>query len=190
MGDSIFTVSPFIPYDIDITATKQDDSYSLSVSTDMVVDEIVWSPEKDLSCLDCLNPTVTNSEDGYYSVLLKDKEGCELRDTIYLKGIEKKQDEVYIYIPNVFSPNNDGFNDRFYVSSNLINAEYSMSIYDRWGEKVFANDNLQFNDPNSGWDGTYKGELLNPAVFVYVINISKDGYVQDAIQYGDLLLLK
>ncbi len=190
IGDSIFTVSPFTPYDIDITATKQDDSYVLSVTTDMVVDEIVWYPEKDLSCLDCLNPVVTNSEDGYYSVLLKDKEGCELRDTIYLKGIEKKQDEIYIYIPNVFSPDNDGFNDRFYVSSNLINAEYSMSIYDRWGEKVFANDNLQFNDPNSGWDGTYKGELLNPAVFVYVIKISKDGYDRDTIQYGDLLLLK
>ncbi len=68
-----------------------------------------------------------------------------------------------VFVPNVFSPNGDGFNDLLRVRGRGI-TELDFVIYDRWGEKVF-----ETNDVNAGWDGTYKGQPMNLAVFVYII---------------------
>lgn len=68
-----------------------------------------------------------------------------------------------LFLPNVFSPNDDGHNDVFKPSgTNLF--EYEMRIYDRWGNKVFES-----NDIENGWDGTFNGKRMNSAVFVYYI---------------------
>ncbi len=66
-----------------------------------------------------------------------------------------------IYLPNAFSPNNDGQNDVFYVRGNCI-KDMELIVYDRWGEKVF-----ETTDPKQGWDGTFGGKTLNTAVFGY-----------------------
>lgn len=68
-----------------------------------------------------------------------------------------------ILVANVFSPNNNGTNDVLHVLGKGI-AEMQFAIFDRWGEKVF-----ETTDVNTGWDGTYKGKLMNVGVFVYVI---------------------
>ena len=88
-----------------------------------------------------------------------------------------------VYVPNVFSPNGDGFNDILMVRGKAV-AEMQFIIYDRWGEKVF-----ETNDINSGWDGTYKGEPMNLAVFVYILTGKyKNG---DAIdEKGNFTLLR
>ncbi len=69
-------------------------------------------------------------------------------------------------VPNAFSPNNDGHSDLFLIHgwSDCV-ADFSILIFDRWGEKVYETD-----DVKAGWDGTYKGKALEPAVFVYYIN--------------------
>jgi gliding motility-associated-like protein len=72
-------------------------------------------------------------------------------------------DSVAIYMPEIFSPNNDGINDVFKISSNTV-RKMTMEIYNRWGEKVFYSD-----DPKVGWDGKYKGSLCSTDYFVYHI---------------------
>jgi gliding motility-associated-like protein len=69
------------------------------------------------------------------------------------------------YMPTAFSPNGDGQNDVLYVYGKAI-AQMSLSIYDRWGALVFTS-----NSTAVGWDGTYKGELLNTSVFAYKLTI-------------------
>lgn len=86
-----------------------------------------------------------------FNVTLEDKEICN-PSTSY-------------YMPTAFSPNGDGENDVLYVYGNSI-AEMALSIYDRWGTEVFSTGSTSF-----GWDGTYKGELLNTAVFAYKLAI-------------------
>ena len=88
-----------------------------------------------------------------------------------------------VYVPNVFSPNGDGFNDILMVRGKAV-AEMQFIIYDRWGEKVF-----ETTDINAGWDGTYKGEPMNLAVFVYMLTGKyKNG---DAIdEKGNFTLLR
>jgi len=68
-----------------------------------------------------------------------------------------------IFVPNVFSPNDDGFNDIF-KPRGTEPFEYEMRIYDRWGNLVFESKVL-----DQGWDGTFKGKLMNSGVFVYYI---------------------
>jgi gliding motility-associated-like protein len=68
-----------------------------------------------------------------------------------------------LFVPNVFSPNEDGRNDVFKPrGTNLF--EYNLRIYDRWGNLVFEADNIE-----DGWDGTFNGKPMNSGVFVYYI---------------------
>ena len=71
-----------------------------------------------------------------------------------------------LFVPTAFSPNGDSYNDVECVYGKCIKSML-FSIYDRWGEKVF-----ETNDQTKCWDGTYKGEPLNPAVFVYTLEAS------------------
>ena len=69
-------------------------------------------------------------------------------------------------MPNAFTPNNDGKNDVFKaVTYNL--QEFSMRVYDRWGLLMYSTDN-----PNDGWDGTYKNNPAQMDVYVYKIEYS------------------
>jgi gliding motility-associated-like protein len=68
-----------------------------------------------------------------------------------------------IFVPQAFSPNNDGNNDILYVRGSL--KEFSFSVFNRWGEVVFKTENQ-----NTGWDGTYKGKELNAGVYVFFLS--------------------
>ncbi len=76
-----------------------------------------------------------------------------------------------VFIPNTFSPNADGANDVFYVRGTNVYRVKQMSIFNRWGEVVFYKTGINANDANTGWDGRYKGQLLNPDVYVYMIEV-------------------
>ena len=66
-----------------------------------------------------------------------------------------------LYLPNAFSPNSDLENDTWMPLSNCL-KKVRLVVFDRWGEKVFETDKL-----NESWDGTYKGKILNTAVYTY-----------------------
>ena len=65
------------------------------------------------------------------------------------------------FVPNVFTPNGDGQNDRLFVRGNNI-ADLHFVVYNRWGEMVFETY-LQ----SEGWDGTYKGRMLDAGVYAW-----------------------
>ncbi len=81
---------------------------------------------------------------------------------------------VYVHpnIPNAFTPNNDGVNDRFRIlglpAENI--TEFNLQIFDRWGQVVF-----ETNDINAAWDGTYKGKPCPPEVYNWIIYYSTTG---------------
>jgi gliding motility-associated-like protein len=74
--------------------------------------------------------------------------------------------ERAVYIPNAFTPNGDGKNDKFmpYASGDYANANFTMRIFDRWGNKL-----LFTGDINEGWNGYFKGELCERDVYVYQV---------------------
>jgi gliding motility-associated-like protein len=83
-----------------------------------------------------------------------------------------KIDGVYLlYIPNAFTPNNDGKNDIFRpFGSDIELTAFTMSIYNRWGKLLFNTNNI-----NNGWDGTYKGEKVPIGTYIWRIN-AKEKY--------------
>ena len=93
------------------------------------------------------------------------------------------QQVVACDIPNIFTPNGDGNNDKLFVRGNNIKELY-FAVYDRWGEKVF-----ETTDKNYGWDGSYKGNNLNGNVFVYYCY----GKYNDGLEFkqkGDVTLVR
>ena len=78
-----------------------------------------------------------------------------------------------MYLPNVFSPNNDGVNDRFTVFGDEPNVQsvLSMKIYDRWGGLVFESEPFAPNDTASGWDGNNSGEAVAVGTYVYEVQV-------------------
>lgn len=103
-----------------------------------------------------------------YGGMVVDSNGCEARDEVIIRVLKEDQ----LYIPNAFSPNNDGHNDRFYIFSanELLEIKY-LKIFDRWGTMVFEKANPLPNYPADGWDGRFRGRWLDPAVFVYFLEV-------------------
>lgn len=88
-----------------------------------------------------------------------DDNNCKGADTI---KIFAKDCPVYFYMPNAFTPNNDGRNDVIKPTLTGHIEYYRFSIYNRYGQKVFDS-----NDDNKGWDGKVNGELQNADIFVW-----------------------
>lgn len=122
-----------------------------------------WFPDYGLSCTDCSDPIVSITEDQSYFVIVTDENGCSDTTSMVVKV---KEDVNTIYIPNAFSPNNDGLNDEFKVIGNDI-KDVDMIIYARSGDKIFESKNM-----NVGWNGYYNGKLMSPLVYVYTINVT------------------
>jgi gliding motility-associated-like protein len=121
-----------------------------------------WLPTTGLSCTDCPNPVASPKETTSYCVWVTDSINCKDSACITI-NVDICDDEIFI--PNVFSPNEDNINDMACVIINpsCVN-ELTFAIYNRWGVKVF-----ETNDVTSCWDGKYKGKLLNSAVFFYYL---------------------
>lgn len=87
------------------------------------------------------------------------------------------------YIPNAFTPNNDGINDVFRVYGRSINSVH-LVVFDRFGEKVFESGNM-----NNGWDGRYKNIPLNTGIYIYSVKIETlTG--EKITKKGDVFLLR
>lgn len=152
-----------------------------------IIQSVIWSPSEGLSCNNCLEPFASPITDQTYRLEIITEDGC-LTDTEVFFKVRNDKD---LFIPNAFSPNNDGNNDGFTVFTDLskVVEVKRMIVVDRWGAIVFANDNFLPNDTGLGWDGTHKGAELNPGVFVYYINVEwLDGTISD--YKGDVTLMK
>jgi gliding motility-associated-like protein len=88
-----------------------------------------------------------------------------------------------IYVPNVFTPNGDGFNDEFRVAYNSL-ISFQCWVYNRWGRQVYY-----WNDPTKGWDGNINGKKAVPGAYFYIIKaVGSDKKVYKL--KGDINLLR
>ncbi|WP_367388480.1 gliding motility-associated C-terminal domain-containing protein [Lewinella sp. LCG006] len=150
---------------------------------------IQWTNPQWLDCDTCLQASTVDSlaNTTLFQLTIADSLGCTATDDIRVFIDRTRQ----VYIPNIFSPNNDGSNDVFFVSGGAdIESIRSFSIFNRWGELVFEKKDLLPNMPSAGWDGTTRGgQLLNPAVFVYMVEIRfTDGETE--VFSGDVVLMR
>jgi gliding motility-associated-like protein len=106
--------------------------------------------------------TITVFEPGFYRVTVTS--ACEEAVGETFISLSEQGCECF-QIPTVFSPNGDEKNDCFSVINHCSNIQdFSLSVYSRWGEKVFSGTNV-----NEAWDGRKNGKRMPPDVYVYVI---------------------
>ena len=131
-----------------------------------------WFPEEGLSCYDCQYPIINPQETRQYFITNYDDYGCQVYDSVTVFV----ENSYYAGIPNIFSPNGDGSNDRLYVRGNGIASEgFTMRIWNRYGEVVHES----FSQ-NTGWDGNYKSTPAPIGSYTYYVKvIFLDGVVEE-----------
>lgn len=166
----ITSVDPSISYVTSLIEIDLGDTVllKLDITPDInSIKSIRWRPAEYISCDTCATTKVYPPTTTEYLVVVTDTHGCE-----QVLEVLVKVDLPRIYVPNVFSPKGSpGLNDTFFPLSNVPEQVTidKMYVYSRWGELVFYLEDFHPNDPQKGWDGLFNDELLNPAVFAYLI---------------------
>jgi gliding motility-associated-like protein len=117
-----------------------------------------WYPKESVDCDTCSIVKSVPFFDTEYCVTITSVDGCVDDDCITVKVLCGD-----VFVPNAFSPNNDGHNDVLLVYGNCIQS-MMFRVFDRWGEVIFEN-----NNQNTGWDGVYMGFSVMTGVYVYVL---------------------
>jgi len=159
---------------IDFTIDNQYVTVGNSVSLEADVEGIVafqWEIGNQSSTLE--NPTFEMNVPGSYNVLLTTSDGiCNdtlLKQTYLTVQPEDETDTAFVrdihwFLPNVFSPNNDGCNDVFYLRGDNL-SDVSVAVYDKWGALLFAT-----TDQSTGWQGDHSGQPVVEETYVYLVS--------------------
>ena len=138
-----------------------------------------WTPPTYLNFADIPNPKSAPMEDISYCVVVSDEHDC--RDTVCADVKVIYCDDFFI--PNAFSPNGDGLNDKFQVKGTCF-THYQFKIQNRWGQTVFESQHS-----GESWDGSYKGVKCDPGVYFYYAEVT---FINGKrfIRKGDVTLLR
>ena len=144
------------------------------------------SPGSSLDCRRCAFPVSTPKQTSTYLLEVYDEAGCKQSDelTVVVDKTER------LYIPNVFSPNGDGVNDRFYITVTDGTKIRNFNIYSRWGVLLHHHaEHTSFWDTPSGWDGSFNGNPMPPGVYLWMVELEFfDGRV--GTKSGDVTLVR
>lgn len=161
---------PFFGLSAQLSATVQNASGTGTFS---------WHPAASLNCADCRNPQASPVATTTYVLVCTDDNGCSGRASI---TIYVNRDKVF-YVPNAFTPNDDGINDVFRIYSEGV-QQADVFIFDRWGEKIY-----EWSGMDGGWDGRTRGSRAEPGAYVYFVKLRwLDG--QEKSEKGSITVIR
>ncbi|MCO6489898.1 MAG: T9SS type B sorting domain-containing protein, partial [Phaeodactylibacter sp.] len=165
---------------------KLGDSLQLRPFAGFDVAGFSWAPLTGIPDPASFTPYVRPMETTVYTLTAVDSAGCTATDRATII-VEKGRG---LYAPSAFSPNEDGRNDRYTLFTGPDVAEIKIfRIFDRWGNLVFESTPFEPNIEDLGWDGTFNGEPMDPAVFVFYAEVEYvDGFTE--VAEGDFVLLR
>ncbi|GEM_PF-6880028 len=154
------------------------------------IEEWLWDPLPDFGCVDCPEAEFAPEDDIQVQVTVVDSNGCNASDQINISVTVTRS----AYLPNAFSPNEDGVNDFFgvYGEPDRLTEILEFRVFDRWGNQVFVRQNVEYIpelDEATAWDGTFRGEEVPPGIYTYFVVLRfMDG--QKERMQGDVLLVR
>jgi gliding motility-associated-like protein len=172
--DTVFMVDSLTFPSVEITGAGPlcpGESIQLQAETDPQ-NEVVWSNGNTAALS-------TFTEPGIYTVTVANICGMAM-DSINLQPIGC---ENCFYVPNAFSPNEDGVNDRFLPIDLCPVQNYQLQVFSRWGELLFSSDQI-----GQGWDGRFASTLMNPGAYTWQLIYEQAGQPQQ--QSGIVYLLR
>ncbi len=122
---------------------------------------------------------------GTYDLSFTDENGCKVIRTATIN-----QNPCEIFIPNIFSPNGDGINDYFHITSGDNQARIiKYLIFDRWGNLIYSAADFPLTDQDYWWDGNFKNFKASPGTYAYFIEIGNNDGTKRAYK-GDIALIR
>ena len=178
--------SPILVEILEPTTIELGDEYRLQVVTNYTNAKFTWEADESLSCTDCMTPTVLPTQTTTYFLTVTTMEGCSVKAHVTIQ-VEKSR---HVFVPNAFSPDNDGNNDIFTIYGGDDVAKIkNLQVFDRWGTVVFSNADFQANDETQGWNGKIANKKTVGNVFIYFAEIEFiDGRVE--IYKGDVTAIR
>ena len=120
-----------------------------------------WSPSQIFQCDSCRSARFKLDNSAVVRLEFTDAQGCKAYKDVKVNIY----DSWAVGFPTAFSPNGDGTNDEYFPNVENI-LSYNIAIYNRWGEKVYASDNLK-----QKWYGSYKGEAVPFGSYSYFAEV-------------------
>ncbi|GIV27995.1 MAG: hypothetical protein KatS3mg027_1809 [Bacteroidia bacterium] len=137
---------------------KSDGKLEVSVSGGTAPYTFAWSNQ-------ATTQNISDIPKGNYTLNVTDAIGCNATQS-FIVGVKGACTDINI--PNSFTPNGDGVNDKWIIRNLDKFSQNTVEIYNRWGQLIFSTNG--YNDSNA-WDGTYNGEQVSSAVYYYFINL-------------------
>jgi len=163
-------VAPLIP-DIELgpdLTVDLGERVGLELLHNVPLDTFIWAARPGLSCYNCPEPDAMPVRTTTYRLSVVAPGGCTDVDSVTVRVRERRN----VYVPNSFSPNDDGYNDRFTVYAGPeVMLVKKLQVYSRWGELLFDGNDLPPNEDYTGWDGRFHGRDLPPGVFTWLAEV-------------------
>lgn len=163
------------------------DSLRLGLSSDKILDTVLWSPSATVIEPDPETGLVFPLFTTTYHLTAIDLNGCKALDQLTVTVHRDRS----VYAPNVFAPNGQNADNRFFTlyGGAGIRSVAVFQVFDRFGKLIFEKQNVPLNDPAEGWPGIVDGETGQPGVYVWHAVVSfTDG--REEIYQGDVLLMR
>jgi gliding motility-associated-like protein len=128
----------------------------------------LWTPDETLSNSIIFDPVSTPLETTTYTVTVEDNNGCTASLPVTITVLT----DIELFVPNLFSPNGDGFNDTWEIPNLVLFPNTSVTIINREGQVVYENSAY-----DNSWDGAFKGKKLPEATYYYLIKFSSTSQV-------------
>lgn len=188
-GDTTLIIQELLPPSITLQQSPPPytigDEFFVSLSASPA-DSVNWYWNDSLVCINCqeYNQVLLSTSELFVEII--DPSGCSASTTVQIVVNEN----VPIFIPNAFTPDNDGVNDRLAIAAgNAVVSIKEWQIFARWGNLVYERKNFSPNDQSIGWNGKVGTELAPMGTYVYqLIATLING--EEIIIYGDFVLLR
>ena len=138
-----------------------------------------WIPAMDLSCSICPQTEAFPDSSTIYTVEVENMEGCFDTLSVFVE-VRERVDDI-LFIPNVLTPNGDGFNDSWEIRNISLFPKNSVRILNRWGDQVYSTNNYTNN-----WDGSYGNGLLPAGTYYYILDLGGNW----GVFKGDVTILR
>jgi len=119
----------------------------------------LWVPSTYLNNPLIVQPVTTPGDDITYTLTVTSTDGCTASDQVFVKVLKTPT------IPNVFTPNGDGINDKWEIQYLDSYPGATIDVFNRYGSLVYHS--IGYNKP---WDGTYNGKPMPAGTYYYIIN--------------------
>ncbi len=154
------------------TVVTQGDTVAISASGPSL-DKVEWTPAFSLDCPTCLSVNAYPVTTTTYTVTGSNNAGCMDSASVVITVLPKEEEAGgKLFVPNAFSPDGNGINDRFEVFVEDPSAEIqSFQVFNRWGDLVFDGGSVLPGQGMGYWDGSWKGRPAEPGVYVWQLAI-------------------